>query len=249
MTEAQPVHFRRHRFPAEIIAHAVWLYYRFPLSFRDFEDLLAQRGFEVSFQTVSEWAAKFDLKFAHQHRQRSRGQFSDKWYLDEMVVSIRGKKYWLWRAVDGNGYVLDALLQNRRSKRAALRLMRRLLKGQGTTPRVMVTDKLRSYSAAKAELMPGVEHRSHKGLNNRAENSHLSVRRRERRMMRFKSARQCQRFVSTHGPIANLFLLHRKHLTAADHRQLRTHAITKWRQIALSIKGAATRTVRNHTAS
>lgn len=91
MTATQLVHFKRHRFPAEIIAHAVWLYYRFPLSFRGFEDLLAQRGIEVSFQTVSEWAAKFDLKFAHKHRQRSRGQFSDKWYLDEMVVSIKGK--------------------------------------------------------------------------------------------------------------------------------------------------------------
>jgi putative transposase len=113
--------------------------------------------------------------------------------------------------------------------------MRKLLKVQGTTPRVLVTDKLRSYSAARADLMPGVEHRSHKGLNNRAENSYLPVRRQERRMMRFKSARQCQRFVSTHGQIGNLFLLHRKHLTAADHRQLRAHAISTWREIALSI--------------
>lgn len=127
-----------------------------------------------------------------------------------MVVSIKGKKYWLWRAVDTNGYVLDALLQTRRNSKAALRLMCKLLKGQGIAPRVMLTDKLRSYAAAKAELMPGVEHRSHKGINNRAENSHLPVRRRERRMMGFKSARQCQRFVSVHGQIANLFLLHRK---------------------------------------
>ena len=235
MTEISPAHFRRHRFPAEIIAYAVWLYYRFPLSFRDVEDLLAERGIEVSFQTVSEWAAKFGLKFAHQLRRRSRGQFADKWQLDEMVVTIKGKKFWLWRAVDANGYVLDALLQSRRNKRAALRLMRKLLKGQGTTPRVMVTDKLRSYSAAKSELMPGVEHRSHKGINNRAENSQLPVRRRERRMMRFKSARQCQRFISTHGQVANLFLLHRKHLTAADHRQLRSNANATWRQITMLI--------------
>ena len=235
MTEAPHTPFRRHRFPAEIIAHAVWLYYRFPLSFRDVEDLLAERGISVSFQTVSEWATKFGLKFTHQLRRRSRGTLADKWQLDEMVVSIKGKKYWLWRAVDANGYVLDALLQSRRNKAAALRLMRKLLKDQGTTPRVMVTDKLRSYSAATVELMPGVEHRSHKGLNNRAENSHLPLRQRERRMMRFKSARQCQRFVSTHGQIANLFLLHRKCLTAADHRQLRTHAISTWREIALSI--------------
>ena len=234
MTEAQHVHFRRHRFPAEIIAHAVWLYYRFPLSFRDVEDLLAERGINVSFQTVSEWAGKFGLKFAHQLRRRSQGQFADKWQFDEMVVTIKGKKYWLWRAVDANGYVLDTLLQSRRNKRAALRLMRKLLKGQGAVPRVMVSDKLPSYSAARAELMPGVEHRSHKGLNNRAENSHLPVRRRERRMMRFKSARQCQHFVSIHGQIANLFLLHRKHLTAADHRQLRSNAIATWRQITMS---------------
>jgi putative transposase len=117
-------------------------------------------------------------------------------------------------------------MQSRRNKKAAVRLMRKLLKSQGLTPRVIVTDKLRSYSAAKAELIPGVEHRSHKGLNNRAENSHLAVRRRERRMMRFKSARQCQSFVSTHGQIANLILLHRKHLTAADHRELRGDAYT-----------------------
>ena len=179
MTEAPLAHFRRHRFPAEIIAHAVWLYYRFPLSFSDIEDPLAERGINVSFQTVSEWAAKFGLKFAHLLRHRSRGHFYDKWQLDEMVVTFKGKKYWLWRAIDANGYVLDALLQSRRNKAAALKLMRKLLKHQGTAPRVMVTDKLRFYSAAKSQLMPRVEHRSHNGLNNRAENSHLVVRRRE----------------------------------------------------------------------
>ncbi|TAA48883.1 IS6 family transposase [Shinella sp. JR1-6] len=234
MTEEVSAHYKRHRFPAEIIAHAVWLYYRFPLSLRDVEDLLAERGIDVSFQTVAEWATKFGLKFAHQLRRRSCGHFADKWHLDEMVVAINGEKYWLWRAVDANGYVLDTLLQGRRNKGAAFRLMRKLLKGQGVAPRVMVTDKLRSYAAAKAELMPGVEHRSHKGLNNRAENSHLPLRRRERRMMRFKSTRQCQRFVSTHSQVANLFHLHRKHLTAADHRQLRAHAISTWHEIAWS---------------
>ncbi|KFI24101.1 transposase, partial [Haematobacter missouriensis] len=103
--------YKRHRFPAEIIAHAVWLYYRFPLSLRDVEDLLAERGIDVSFQTVCEWTAKFGYQFADQLRRRSRGNFADKWHLDEMVVSIKGKKYWLWRAVDADGYVLDALLQ------------------------------------------------------------------------------------------------------------------------------------------
>ena len=235
MIEEPLVRYHRHRFPAEIIAHAVWLYYRFPLSLRDVGDLLAERGIDVSFQTMSEWVVKFGLKFAYQLRRRSRGDFADKWHLDELVVSIKGRKYWLWRAVDAEGYVLDALLQSRRNKKAALRLMRKLLKSQGVTPRVMVTDKLRSYGAAKAELIPGVEHRSHKGLNNRAENSHLPLRRRERRMMRFKSARQCQRFVSVHGQVTNLFHLHRKHLNATDHRQLRTQAVTTWREIALSI--------------
>ena len=196
---------------------------------------MAERGINVSFLTVSEWVAKFGLKFALQLRRRARGHFCDKWQLDEMVVTIKGNKYWLWRAIDANRYVLAALLQRPRNKTAALRLMRKLLKSQDTAPRIMVTDKLRSYSAAKAELMPNVEHRSHKGLNNRAENCHLAVRRRERRMLRFKSARQCQRFVSTHGQIANLLLLHRKDLTVADHRQLRTHAIMIWREIAGSI--------------
>jgi len=235
MTDASLTRYKRHRFPTEIVAHAVWLYYRFPLSLRGVEDLLAERGIDVSFPTVSQWAAKFGCEFAHQLRRRSRGHFADKWHLDEMVVSIKGKKYWLWRAVDANGYVLDALVQSRRNKKAALRLIHKLLKSQGVAPRVMVTDKLRSYSAAKAELMPGVEHRSHKGLNNRAENSHLPLRRRERRMTGFKSARQCQRFGSTHGQIANLFLLHRKRLTAASHRQLRAHAISTWQEVALSI--------------
>jgi len=225
--------YKRHRFPAEVIAHAVWLYYRFPLSLRHVEDLLAERGIEVSFQTVSEWAHKFGREFALYLCQRSKSRFADKWHLDEMVVTIKGKKHWLWRAVDAEGYVLDCLVQSRRNKKAALKLLRKLLKKQGATPRVMVTDKLRSYAAAKQDIMPGVEHRAHKGLNNRAENSHLNVRRRERSMMRFKSAAQCQRFVSCHGPISNLFLLHRKHQSAFHYRQLRTIAMETWNEIAL----------------
>jgi putative transposase len=175
-------------FSAEIIAHAVWLYFHFPLSLRHVEDLLAERGIEVSFQTVAEWASKFGREYARSIRRRTRGSFADNWHLDEMVVVIKGRKYWLWRAVDADGYILDALIQSRRNKQAVLKLMRKLLKGQCVTqcvtPGVMITDKLRSYDAAKKEIMPGVEHRSHKGLNNRAENSHLAVRRRERGMIR-----------------------------------------------------------------
>jgi putative transposase len=184
--------YRRHRFPAEVIAHSVWLYFRFPLSLRMVEDMLAARGVIVSHQTVRLWAEKFGRYFANDIRKRSAGRLGDKWHLDEVVIIIGGKKHWLWRAVDQDGFVLDVLVQSRRNAKAAKRLMRKLLKGQGRSPRVMITDKLRSYCAAKRDIMPGVEHRSHKGLNNRAENSHQPIRRRERIMKRFKSARHLQ---------------------------------------------------------
>jgi putative transposase len=234
-TDVTTHRYKRHRFPAEMIVHAVWLYFRFPLSLRHVEDLLAERGLEVSFQTVAEWAAKFGREYARSIRRRTRGSFADKWHLDEMFVAIKGRKYCLWRAVDADGYILYALIQSRRNKQAALKLMRKLLKGQCVTPHVMITDKLRSYDAAKRKIMPGVEHRSHRGLNNRAENSHLAVRRRERgSMIRFKSARQCQLFVSIHGPIANLFHRHRNRTSTAEHRKLRSAAMNAWREITLS---------------
>ncbi len=150
-TDIMTLRYKRHRFPAEIIAHAAWLDFRFPLSLRHVEDILAERGIEVSFQTVAEWAAKFGRGYARSIRRRSRGSFADKWHLDEMVVAIKGKKFWLWRVVDADSYVLDALIQSRRNKKAALKLMRKLLKGQGITPRVMIPDKLRSYDAAKGK--------------------------------------------------------------------------------------------------
>lgn len=204
ITDRDPL-YRRHRFPAEIIAHAVWLYFRFPLSLRMVEDLLAARGIAVSHQTVRLWAEKFGRAFANEIRRRSSGRLGDKWHLDEAVVSVCGKEHWLWRAVDQDGFVLEVLVQSRRNAKAAKRLMRKLLKGQGRSPRLMITDKLRSYGAAKREIIPGVEHRSHKGLNNRAENSHQPIRRRERIMKCFKSQRHLQRFVSIHDPIANMF--------------------------------------------
>ena len=223
--------YRRHRFPADVIAHAVWLYFRLPLSLRMVEDMLAARGVIVSHQTVRLWAEKFGRHFANDIRKRSTGKLGDKWHLDEVVIMIAGKKHWLWRAVDQNGFVLDVLVQNRRNTKAAKRLMRKLLKGQGSSPRVMITDKLRSYGAAKRDIMPGVEHRSHKGLNNRAENSHQPIRRRERIMKRFKSARHLQRFVSIHDPIANLFHIP-SHDPSSHHRELRAIAMEIWHQIA-----------------
>ncbi|SMF62008.1 Transposase (or an inactivated derivative) [Xaviernesmea oryzae] len=233
MTRCLDPLYRRHRFPADVIAHAVWLYYRFPLSLRMVENMLAARGIIVSHQTIRLWAEKFGRQFANTIRSRSAGRHGDKWHLDEaVIITIRGKKYWLWRAVDQDGFVLDVLVQSRRDTKAVKRLMRKLLKGQASAPRVMITDKLRSYGAAKREVMPSVEHRSHKGLNNRAENSHQPIRQRERIMKRFKSARNLQRFVSIHDPIANLFRIPRHDIPSEHYRELRATAMQTWRRIA-----------------
>jgi putative transposase len=149
-----------------------------------------------------------------------------------MVIRMAGQKHYLWRAVDQDGFVLEVLVQSRRDKKAAKRLLRKLLKKQGRVPRVMITDQLRSYGAAQREIRPGVEHRQHKGLNNRAENSHQPTRRRERQMKRFKSARHVQRFVSIHDPIANFFHLRRDHVTATEYRITGAQAFETWAEIA-----------------
>ena len=206
MTTTFCPNYAGYRFPPEIISHAVWLYFRFPLSLRMVDELLAARGIIVSHETVRQWARKFGQGFANQIRRRLPVA-GDKWHLDEVVLTIAGVKQWLWRAVDQNGMVSDILVQSRRDTRAAKRLLCKLMKRQCRTPRVMITDKLASYGAAKREVMPAVEHRKHKGLNNRAENSHQPTRRRERQMKRFKSPGQAQRFLSAHNVINNLFLL------------------------------------------
>jgi putative transposase len=230
MTTPAPARYAGHRFPAEIISHAIWLYFRFPLSLRMIEEMLAARGIIVSHETVRQWARKFGQAFANRIRRRLPGA-GDKWHLDEVVIAIAGVKHWLWRAVDQTGLVLDVLVQSRRDKRAAKRLLRKLLKRQGRAPRVMITDKLASYSAAKREVMPGVEHRRHRGLNNRAENSHQPTRRRERQMKRFKSPGQAQRFLSAHDQVNNLFHLRRDHVTAAEYRSVRARAFAIWAEI------------------
>jgi putative transposase len=219
-----------YRFPGEIISCAVWLYFRFPLSLRHVDELLAARGIDVSHETVRQWGLKFGQAFANQIRRRLP-RAGDKWHLDEVVATIAGKKRWLWRAVDQDGIVLDILVQSRRNKRAAKRLLRKLLRKQMRPPRVLVTDKLASYGAAKKEIMPGVEHRQHKGLNNRAENSHQPTRRRERQMKRFKSARHAQRFLSAHDQINNLFHLRRHRLPAAQYRAARAQALRIWAEV------------------
>ncbi|ANY83539.1 transposase (plasmid) [Microvirga ossetica] len=229
MKKTRHPRYARHRFPAEVISHAVWLYFRFPLSLRMVEEMLAARGILVSHDPVRQWALKFGQNFATQIRRRLPAP-GDKWHLDEVVISIAGRKHCLWRAVDQHGAVLDILVQSRRDTQAAKRLLRKLLKKQGVAPRVMITDKLASYAAAKRTVMPSVEHRQHKGLNNRAENSHQPTRRRERIMKRFKSAGQAQRFLSVPDQVANLF--HRPATSnAADYRQSRARAFTAWAEV------------------
>src|SRR5215208_3275204 len=230
MKNAHPPRYARHRFPAEVISHAIWLYFRFPLSLPMVEEMLAARGIEVSHETVRQWSLTFGQSFASKIRRRLPAP-GDKWHLDEVVISIAGQKHWLWRAVDQHGAVLDILVQSRRNAKAAKRLLRKLLKKQGVTPRVMITDKLASYGAAKREIMPGVEHRQYKGLNNRAENSHQPTRRRERIMKRFKSPRRAQRFLSAHDGINNLFHLRRHRLPAARYRAARTQAFQTWAEV------------------
>src|SRR3954462_6980774 len=230
MTTSPDPLYAGYRYPAELIGYAVWLYFRFPLSLRMVEEMLAARGISVTYETIRQWGLKFGREFTNRIRRRAPRR-GDKWHLDEVVITIAGEKHWLWRAVDQEGIVLDVLVQGRRDKRAAKRLLRKLLKRQGRTPRVLITDKLASYPAAKEELMPGVEHRRHKGLNNRAENSHQPTRRRERQMKRFKSAGQGQRFLSAHDQINNLFPLGREHLPAIDYRAARTRAFELWATI------------------
>ena len=163
--------YSRHRFPAEIISYCVWLYYTFPLSYRDIEKMMLYCGIEVTYESIREWCQKFGQQYANQVR-RKRPYLTDRWHLDEVVITIKGKQYYLWRAVDSEGNVLDILMQRHRDTKAAKRFFRKLLKQQGFAPRVIVTDKLKSYEVAKNQMFKRVEHRQHKGLNNRAENSH-----------------------------------------------------------------------------
>ena len=193
------------------------------------EEMLAARGILVSHETVRQWALKFRQGVANQIRSRLPAA-GDKWHLDEVVISVAGRKHWLWRAVDQHGIVLDILVQSRRNAKAANRLLRKLLRKQGIAPRVMITDKLASYGTAKREIIPGVEHRQHKSLNNRAENSHQPPRRRERIMKRFKSAGQAQRFLSAHDQVANLFRRPAKS-NASDHRLARARALQVWSEV------------------
>ncbi|MCW2239474.1 IS6 family transposase [Azospirillum canadense] len=224
-----PSPYRGFRFPAAIINEAVWLYHGFSLSLREVELMLAARGIEVSYETIREWRLRFGREFANALKRR-RPQPGDKWFLDEVFIRIRGKQHYLWRAIDQNGMVLDILVQSRRNTKAAKRFFRKLLKGVRYAPRVLVTDKLKSYAAAKTDLKLGGEHRQSRYLNNAGEVSHQPTRRRERHMKRFKSARHAQQFLSTNSPIHNHFQLRRHLISATEYRAARARAFTTWRE-------------------
>jgi putative transposase len=227
----QPVSYKRHRFPPEIIAHAVWLYFRFPLSLRLVEEMLLERGIIVSYETVRRWVLKFGPVYSRRLKRKVPSRH-DIWHLDEVVITIAGQKHWLWRAVDQDGYVLDEIVQSRRNTKAAKRLLKPLSKKQRRPPKRLITDKLGSYAAAHRQVMPSVEHRSHKGLNNRAENSHLPLRRRERIMQGFRSPRDLQRFASVFSATRNLFVAPRSCRSALAIHLHRLSAMAAWNAAA-----------------
>jgi putative transposase len=223
----QKISYRRHRFPPHIIQHAIWLYARFSLSYRDIEDLLAERGLDISYETIRRWFKKFGQPIAKNLRH-FRPTPSDHWHLDEMVIVIRGNKHWLWRAVDNEGEVLDFLVQPRRNAKAAIKLLRKLLKTQGFPPTRIVTDKLRSYHVAIRTVGLSAVHIDNKPSNNRAENSHQPVRRRERKMQRFKSPGSAQRFLNLQSATYNTFYLQRHLLKRTTFKLFRSDAFDVW---------------------
>ncbi len=224
----QNIPFKRHRSPSEVIRHTVWFYARFTLSYRDVEDLLSQRGLDISYETVRRWFLKFGGPIARNLRH-TRPTPRDFCHLDEMVIVIRGKRHWLWRAVDNEGEVLDFLVQPKRNARAALKLIRKLLKKQGWLPTRIVTDKLRSYHVAFGMLGLSAQHIDNKRANNRAENSHQPVRRRERKMQKFKSPGSAQKFLNIQSATYNTFYVQRHLLTRASFKQHRTEAFEVWK--------------------
>ena len=219
-----------YRFPPEVIHQAIWLYLRFTLSFRDVEDLLAERGIAISYETVRRWVNHFGPMIAGRLRKR-RPKPHATWHLDEVYLKIDGRMVYLWRAVDAEGEVLDVLVQSKRNKHAALKLMRKLLKKYAFVPERLVTDDLRSYSAAARDL--GIEHLHKRGRwkNNRAEDSHQPIRRRELKMQRFNFGRSAQKFLSTHAAVYNTFNVQRHLVSAQSHRVLRTAAMSTWHHV------------------
>jgi putative transposase len=227
---AAPERYQNHRFPGELIRHGVWLYYRVPLSYRDVQELLCERGIDVTHEAICQGCRKLGQDDAHQLKHR-RAQPGDKWYLDEVFLTMSGERHDLWHAVDQDENVLDILVQSRRNQYAATRFFRKLLKGLRSVPRVIMTEKLKSYDAATRASLPGVEHRQSRYLKNRCENSHRPTRQREYRMQGFTSAGQAQRFLSAYGPIAHHFRPRRHLLSAAEYCQEMKNRFESWAEI------------------
>jgi transposase-like protein len=221
------ISYSGYRFPPEVIQQAVWLYLRFSLSFRDVEDLLAERGITVSYETVRRWVNHFGPLIAADLRKR-RPKPHTTWHLDEVYLKIDGRMIYLWRAVDAEGEVLDVLVQSKRNKHAALKLMRKLLRRYGFAPTTFVTDNLRSYGAAARHLGMERRHRTGRWRNNRAKNSHQPTRRRECKMQGFKNAGSAQRFLSSHAAVYNTFNVQRHLTSASTHRAFRTVGMNTW---------------------
>ena len=219
--------YKRHRFPPDIISYAVWLYFKFNLSHRDIEDLLAERGIIVSRESIRRWCIKFGALYARKLKRKHRG-YGDTFFIDEVFVKINGKRHYLWRAVDQDGDVVDVFLQSKRDGAAAKRFFRRLMRSHGGEPRKIVTDKLRSYGVAHREVIPEAIHDTNQYANNRAEQSHEPTRVRERGMRRFKSISQAQKFLSVHAAVYNLFNLGRHLVSAVHYRNLRGIAFGHW---------------------
>ena len=219
--------YKRHRFPPEIISYAVWLYYRFNLSHRDVEDLLAEREITVSYESIRYWYIKFGLKYSRRLKRRHQ-RFGDTFFMDEVFVKIGGIHHYLWRAIDQDGEVVDVFLQKSRNATAAKRFFKRLFKNHKGKPRKIVTDKLASYGVAHRELSPDVIHDKRQYANNLSELSHQPTRVRERVMRRFKSPVQAQRFLDSYSAVFNLFNLQRHCILAKHYRNLRTSAFDEW---------------------
>jgi putative transposase len=237
MSTPQPHHYKNHRFPAEIISHGVRRYYRFCLSYRDVEELLFARGVIVSYEAIRRWCRKFGQQYANQ-LQRRRPRPGDKWHMDEVFLTIHGDRHYLWWAVDQDSHVLDILVQRCRNKAAAKNFFRKLLKGCQYVPRAIITDRLKSYGAAKREIVPSVEHRERRYLNNRAENSHQPTSQRERRMQGFKSPGHAQRFLSAYGPITQHFRPKRHRLPTPAYRQVMVQLFQIWQEITDTVIAA-----------
>ncbi|MBU2963594.1 IS6 family transposase [Citreicella sp. C3M06] len=233
MIAAEMPRLKGYRFPREVVAYAVWAYHRFALGTEDVEDLLAERSVAVSRETVRKWVNRFGRHFADCIK-RDLPAAADKWHPNEVVVPINGAKQWLWRAVDANRDVLDILVQPRRNAKAAKRFLARLIARYGK-PRVVVTDKLRSYIKSIRALAPVSDHRVHKGLNTRIEGSHRPIRKRDKVMGRFKSIQQAQRFLAAHDQINTIFRPRRFRLSTASYRHPRSDAFGQWHNYTLEM--------------